>query len=131
MKNKRAQSSVEFAVLVGFILLFMIIFLFVLNKEMSYNVLQRRDMIISNILTLVQDEINLALKSRDGYLREFQIPYKIDNLNYNINIIEGSVYVITENRKNSGLLPVAPVTGQPIKGANIIKKQNGVVYLNE
>jgi hypothetical protein len=130
MKNKKAQSSIEFTILAGFILLFIISFAYVLNENMSDDVRQRRDLMVNNILISAQDEISLASKSRDGYFREFQLPNKIDNIDYNISIIGGSVYVIMEDGKNSGILPVASVMGQPVRGDNLIKKQNGIIYLN-
>ncbi|MFA5060868.1 MAG: hypothetical protein WC494_00955 [Candidatus Pacearchaeota archaeon] len=130
MKTKKAQSSIEFIILTGFVLLFIIIFLFAMNRNLSGSLIQKRESIVSNLLMSVQDEINLASKSSNGYLREFYIPSTIDNLEYNISILEGTLYIITENKKYSSVVLVSSVVGQPKKGKNMIRNQDGIVYIN-
>jgi uncharacterized protein (UPF0333 family) len=130
MKTKKAQSSVEFLILAGFVLLFIIIFLSALNKNLSESFIQRRENILNNLIVSVQDEINLASKSSEGYSREFYLIKTIDNLDYNISIIEGTLYIITEDKKHSSAVLVTSVIGQPKRETNLIRKQDGNVYLN-
>jgi len=82
------------------------------------------------VALIVQDEINLALKSSEGYNREFKIPEKIINQDYDINLTGGLVYIITEDEKSAIALSIANVSGQIKKGYNLIKKENGIIYLN-
>lgn len=131
MKTKEAQSSIEFLILAGFVLLFIIIFLSALNRNIAESLTQRREVVLNNIMVSVQDEINLASKSGNGYSREFYLSKTIDNLDYNISIIEGTLYIITEDKKHSSAVLVASVTGQPKKETNVIKKYDGIVYLNQ
>jgi hypothetical protein len=127
---KRAQTAIEFVALVAFILFFFVIFFLTIQENLSDRLREKRTLAIRELALNVQNELNLALQTSDGYYREFKIPDKISNLDYEINITQGTVYIITKDKKNAIALPVANVTGDVIKGTNIIKKENGEIKLN-
>lgn len=85
---------------------------------------------VKEIALSVQDEINLAYESSDGYLRKFKVPEKIANQDYTLMIVEESVYIKTLDNKIAMSLPVIPVVGDVRRGENQIHKENGTVYLN-
>lgn len=91
---------------------------------------QRENILVKEIALIVQNEINLALQSGDGYLREFELPQKAGNLDYEINIDSGIVYIKTTNNRHALTIPVADVVGNINITTNTIERINGVVYLN-
>ncbi len=89
---------------------------------------EKENLIIKNLALSVQDEIDLATKASDGYFRGFDVPNLISGKDYDIELIDGSVYIKTA--RNALSLQVDDVIGQIQKGKNMIKKENGKVYLN-
>ena len=128
---KKAQGSIEFVVLVGAVLFFFIAFLTIMQNNNLQKEDQEKNVLIKQIAYNIQEEISLASESSDGYRREFFLPEKIINLNYNASITEGQIYLITEDKRFSIALPVVNVTGNLTIGKNIITKKNGIIYLNE
>jgi len=128
--NNKVQSAIEFVILVGVIFFFFISFLFAVQLNIYDKARDSRKLVIQEIALTMQDEINLAADSSDGYYRKFEIPEKVANLDYEINITAGTVYVRTINGKHALALPVTNVVGQPNITVNVIRKENGVVYLN-
>jgi len=127
---KKAQSAIEFIILVGAVFFFFIIFLLAVQLNIADKAKENRGLAIQEIALAVQDEINLAVDSSDGYNRVFEIPEKVINLDYEINITAGTVFARTLDGKHAISFPVAEVTGDTLKGTNVIRKEDGVVYLN-
>jgi uncharacterized protein (UPF0333 family) len=128
--NKKGQGALEFLILIGIVIFFFTLFFVLISQSMGDNQKEKRNLAIEEIAISVQDEINLASKSSDGYSREFKIPNDIDGKNYNITIVDDLVYVKTSDNKEAISLPIMNINGQIEKGNNLIKKQNGSVYLN-
>jgi len=128
--EKKSQSSVEFIILVGFVLLFFTLFFIAIQSNISSTSESRKVTMVKEIALSVQDEINLAYESSDGYLRKFKVPEKIANQDYTLMIVEESVYIKTLDNKIAMSLPVIPVVGDVRRGENQIHKENGTVYLN-
>ena len=132
MSNKKAQSAVELIIVMGFLIFFFIIFIGVIQGKIQEKTEEKKTIIIKDIVKTVQEEINLATKSSDGYKREFKIPEKIINDDYEISIFEGIVYANTLDQKHAIAVNVKNVTGNiSNEEINIITKQNGLVYLNQ
>lgn len=130
LKVKKSQTAIEFVVLVALALFFFTGFFLAIQANMSEKIRQRQDLVIKDIAIAVQDEINLASQSIDGYSRKFEIPEKAGTRDYEINITEGLVYIRTTDGRNAMALPVTDVTGDVKKGTNVIKKENGEIKLN-
>ena len=128
--NKKAQSAIEFMILVGFVFFAFTIFIMSVQLSNSNRLDEEKNLRIKEIVISVQDEINLAYYSSNGYQREFKIPESINNIEYEINITEGLVYLKTNDGQNAIALPIQNITGNILKGNNLIKKDNGVVNLN-
>ncbi len=130
IKKLKAQTAIEFVILVSFILFFFTLFFIAIQGNSADKIRERQNLRIKEIALTFQNEIDLALESSDGYYREFRIPDEIDNKDYDISITEDMVYVRTQDNKYAIALPVAKVTGDAVKGSNIIRKENGEISLN-
>ena len=126
----KAQSSIEFVILVSGVLFFFLFFLFALQINLSDKTREQYNFEIKEIALTVHDEVNLAVQSSDGYSRQFSLPQQILSREYSVNLVSGLVYVRTEDGKFAIALPVANVTGDVQKGKNLIRKVNREVYLN-
>jgi len=126
--KRKGQGALEFLIVIGAaVFLFAILMIIVYNNVSEVN-REKERRIIENIALSVQDEISLAVKSTDGYYREFSIPEKIGSQDYSINITGSRIYIETE--KNAVSYLVKEAEGSIKKGLNLIKKENGRVYLN-
>ncbi|MDD5192456.1 MAG: hypothetical protein PHH54_01410 [Candidatus Nanoarchaeia archaeon] len=131
-KYKCSQSAIEFLVLTGFLLFSFTVFFLVIEGNMSDKIKERQDLAIKSVAIAVQEEIDLAFQSSDGYYRQFNIPENINGEEYEINITERAVYLRTNDGKYAIALPVKNVTGDVVKQPeiNTIRKENGEVKLN-
>ena len=82
MINKKAQSSIELIILVGFLLFIFIVFVGQIQKNIGDKAIEKKNILIRDIVLNVQKEIILATESSNGYYREFKIPEKLINENY-------------------------------------------------
>ena len=130
MEKKKAQTAIEFVILVGFILFFFTAFFLAIQENMSDKINEKQNLMLKETALAIQDEINLALESSEGYYREFKIPDKIGNRDYEVSLVEDSVYLRTNDGKYAIALPIAKVTGEIVKGRNTIKKENGEIKIN-
>jgi len=130
-KSKRSQSAIEFLILTGFLLFSFTILFVAIQGNMSDKLKERQELAVKSVAIAVQDEINLASQSMDGYSRQFKIPEEINGREYEINITEGMVYLRTVDGRYALALPVQNVTGNLVKETpNTITKEEGVVHLN-
>ena len=133
IKSKLAQSAIEFLILTAFLLFSFTVFFVAVQWNMSDTIREREELVVKSVAVTVQEEINFASQSMDGYYRDFTIPEKINGRKYEINITGGeTVYLRTVDGRYALALPVQKVTGDLVKEPliNTIRKENGVVYLN-
>jgi len=126
--GKDAQGVIEFIVLFGALLFFFVTFFSVIQVNIQEKNLEKERIIAQNVALDVQYEINLASDSSEGYSREFQIPQNILGKDYQINVSENRIYVSMENFGVS--YKVSTINGSVQKGANVIRKENGTVFIN-
>ncbi|MCK4650322.1 hypothetical protein KAT36_03755 [Candidatus Pacearchaeota archaeon] len=129
--SSRAQVGIEFIIIVGAVLFFASILLLAIQQNHQSKIYQYQNVQLKEIALTVQNEINLALESSEGYSRQFEIPETSGALEYEITIDSGIVYVKTTNDKHALALPVPEVIGNINKTQNKIEKINGVIYLNQ
>jgi hypothetical protein len=128
--NYKAQSATEFAILLGAILFIFISLLAVFQQNLSIKAKANRDKEIQEIALQVQNELNIAQDSTNGYQRTFILPNTLINKEYDITLVNNLVYLNTPDGKHALALPVPIVTGTIMKGNNIIKKLNETIFLN-
>ena|SRR3989338_8093670 len=130
MIRKKGQSAIEFFILVAaafFIFVGLVTSVYISIEQKNY---EKRDIVIRDVASTLNDEINLAHSSTDGYFRRFDIPQDILGIDYNISINSNDIYIITEDDKHALSITTLNVTGQPQTGQNTIKKESGSVRLN-
>jgi len=130
MQNKKSQSAFEFVILTGVVLAFFTIFFIAIQENLSDKIREKNRIEIKNVALTIQDEINLAFESINGYKREFPIPSTLGGREYDIQIIEGLVYLKTTDEKYAIALPIQDIVGNVTKGDNTIEKREGKIYLN-
>lgn len=127
---KKGQSAIEFVLIVAAVFFFFIAFLFGIQTNIADKIREQKSLTVKEIALTLQNEINLASEASDGYHREFKISPKVAELDYDVSVVDGLVYIITEDEKHSIALPVPDITGQPQPGGNVIRKEDGVIILN-
>lgn len=131
MRNRKAQSAIEFLSISAGVLFFTMLFIFAIQSNISDKISENRDVALREVANNVVMEINLASSASDGYSRVFTLPATIVNgVEYNVSLQQGLVYATTADGRNSLALPVFNVNGSLVEGNNLIRKSNGVVYLN-
>ena len=130
MEKKTAQGSIEFLILTGVIVLFLTLFFLAIQEGNAERFNDEKLIYVQNVAFSIQDELNIALKSSNGYMRRFEIPEKILGLDYEAELTENVIYVKTFDGKHAIALPITNVTGQIVKGTNLIKKENNTVFIN-
>jgi hypothetical protein len=129
IKYAKCQSAIEFVIVTAFLLFFFVLFIVAIQESMSDKVKENQERIVKNLAVIVQDEISMAHSSSNGYKREFKLPSEIASKDYEIKIVQGSIYVKSDRAAIA--LPIAEVQGDIEKGVNIIRKENGYVLLNK
>lgn len=130
IKYRKGQGAIEFIILVGFIFFIFVAFLLAIRVNISDKTRESVDLEVKEIALIVQDEIALAAESSDGYYRNFELPVRVANRDYEVNVTGGLVFVRTVDGRHALSLSVLNVTGDVQRGNNIIRKVNGSVILN-
>ena len=118
-------------ILVSSVLIFFIGFLFAIQNNISDKLYERKNLAVREVALIVQDEINLALKSSEGYRRNFELPQDVGGTDYEISFVDGFVYIRTTDERHALSLPIVNLTGNIQKGNNLIRKDNGVIFIND
>jgi hypothetical protein len=129
--NEKAQSVIEFSIIIGVVFFFFIVFLAVIGENITGKVVESRDVALKEVAFTVIDEINLAVNGGDGYYRKFILPERVVSEEYEISIEDGQVYARTLDGNQALAMPVEEVQGNPVPGVNIIRNIDGVALLNE
>ncbi len=141
---KKAQSSVELVLLLGFMFLVFNVMIAGLFYRLSEIETEKELFRIDEINNIARAEIMLAHSVEDGYNRIFYLPQRINGLDYNIRIVgqdqiedeEKYGEIIAEyvdyHRKHQSvrIIPIN-VRGEIYKGENKIEKRQGVICLND
>ncbi len=83
------------------------------------------------VVTLVANEINIAVSVGSGYTHKFSLPAQLYGKDYNVSIIpdKQSVVVVWENRSYSLPILTSNVEGNVKQGVNTVKNDNGLVRI--
>ena len=130
LKFRKAQSAIEFVILVTAVLFLFVGMLVLIQQKIAASKYESASIAAEEIAKTIQEEINLADGSTDGYSRQFIIPETINGLNYNASIVAGSIYIRTTDGKHAIALPVGNVSGDVVLGVNSITKFNNSIRLN-
>ena len=127
--QKKSQAPIEFMILVG--TLFFLLFLFGLNQfaDAKRAYAEKESGLVYDLALKLQEEIRMASLVENGYSRNFTIPPKLENFDYEI-IMDNKFLTI---KSNTALYTVKGpnITGSINKGSNYIRKEGGAVYFNQ
>lgn len=126
--DSKAQISAEFFVLLGILFLIAVAFGIASLGQLSDFRLKKEDEAVKDVALKIQKEILIAAAVEDGYVRQFELPDKIDGADYSLTIQNSTIAVESEN--SYYFAPIPKVIGNASKGANVINKTGGVVYIN-
>lgn len=126
----KGQSAIEFFLLVGAALFFVLGFMAVFQQNVADKSMEKREFEMQELVKSVQNEISIAANAADGYQRRFEIPEKVAGKEFSIGVYEGYVYLNTTDGRHAMALPTYNVTGQLYIGDNLIRTINSTVFLN-
>ena len=134
---RKAQTSLEFVVLTGFMILAFLTFYIVIQSKLLEANRDSTDIAVKQIETLVVNEIKVAESVTDGYYREFELPQRVNGVEYTISIISGlgsnTPEIVTKynGRERVYFVPQAYVDNDSTvgKGLNNISKIGGNITL--
>ena len=126
--HSKAQISAEFYIFLGLAFLIAIAFEIASLDQLNDFRKQKESELVRDLALKLQKEVLLAANVEDGYVRVFQIPDKLDNIDYFLTVQN---YTINIQSKNSFyILPIPRTIGNLTRGANVINKTGGVIYIN-
>lgn len=148
MAKTKSQISLEFILLISFMLFFFIVFFGVVQYRMAEAMHDKETELLATAAEYVKNEINLAYTAEDGYIRSFVIPENIAGKKYSFEFFKNAKASDTgfdvfdgfglkfENQDISVFAGTAflsaAINTKPniIFGENTIQKINGRVILN-
>lgn len=127
---RKGQTAIEFVIITMAVLFLFVGFLYFIQGKIADSQYEAISVAVKEVALTIQDEINLAQSSANGYFRSFILPANLNGKAYQANIIENSIYVKTDDGKHAIALHVANITGNVLIGSNTVYKINSTVYLN-
>jgi hypothetical protein len=92
------------------------------------NLSDKQNLLIEDFAYSVQNEFVIAIQTKPGYTRQFEVPTKLEGFSYDVSI--NSNMLVFEYGDNIFSLPIPKVQGNIVKGTNTIKNKNNTICLN-
>lgn len=126
--NSKAQISAEFFVFLGLAFLIAIAFEIASLDQLKDFRIQKESEAVKDLALKLQNELLIASNVEDGYVRIFEIPDKLENVNYSLTVQNSTVSVQSKNAFY--IVSIPRTTGNLSRGANKINKTGGVININ-
>ena len=91
-------------------------------------IIEKRGEAVKDLALKLQKELFIAATVEDGYARFFEIPDKLDNINYSLTTQNSTIAVQSKN--GFYLVSIPKTVGNVSKGNNKVNKTGGVIYIN-
>ena len=130
MSMRKSQSSMEFVILVGFMLLVIVIFFSIASSRVLKAREDANGVIAEDLAKYAYREIEIAKSVNNGYIRTFSLPNKLVGNNYDIKIVDNKELIVNFLSKEHVLFLPGDVDGNISRGSNKIKKIDGVVHIS-
>ncbi len=120
--------ALEFVLLFSvsvFIMIVLLVSFYELNKSKTD---EKIDAKMQDFAYSVQSEIIIASEMNDGYVRNFYLPSRVENTDYNISVSGTSLIVSYDGVDKYIKIPYT--IGVLNKEQNVIYKMNETVYIN-
>lgn len=128
--KQRAQSAVEFMVILGAMLFFLASFFLFFYGSYSDETATNRNEALLEVALDVQNELALAARTGEGYSRTFTLPQTIHGKTYTVQVIDTFLYLKTTDEKNALGVPIVNTTGSIVPGSNSVSVRGGQVRVN-
>jgi hypothetical protein len=125
---RQGQFSMEFIMIFSLVFL---LFMIIATVIVGYSDSKRKDIESDSLRILadsITDKITLAQSSGTSYQGKLNVPMKIDDQSYNIDIIDGDLLVLRSDADRYET-KIPNITGTIIKGCNNITKSEGVLRI--
>jgi len=86
MTRNKAQSSLEFVILVSFVIMAMGAFLVLTQTNLATAKVQRDAELIDRVMNILYSELLFAEQSNTGYRRTFYLPVTLEGTEYSISV---------------------------------------------
>jgi len=130
MNNNKAQSSIEFTIIVGAMTFIMLgAFLVIQGRTVSIHK-EYMNNAMDKLGNMMRTEVLLASKMEGGYAREFTLPYAVSNYNYSIMISGRNEISISMGDSEYIIFTNANISGNITKGRNIIRSDGNNITIN-
>ena len=126
--HSKAQVSAEFYIFLGLAFLIAIAFEIASLDQLNDFRKQKESELVRDLALKLQKELLLAANVEDGYVRVFQIPDKLDNIDYFLTVQNYTVVIQSKNAFS--IMPIPRAIGNMTKCTNVINKTGGVIYIN-
>lgn len=127
--NFKSQVSFEFFILVGMAFLVTLVFSALSLKDLNDFRNQKENEAVKDLALKLQQEVIISSAVEDGYVRNFRIPDKLDNIDYSL-LVQNSSLLIVQSKNGFYLVQIPRIVGSFAKGSNQINKTGGVIYIN-
>ena len=124
----KSQVSSEFFIFVGLGFLIALSFEIASIKQLNDFRLQKENEAVKDLALKLQKELLIAASVEDGYVRIFQVPDNLDNINYSLKTQNSTI--IVESKNSFYTVPIPKSVGTVNKNINKINKTQGVIYVN-
>ena len=136
---KKAQSAIEFVIMISVLIFFFVTMVMIINYNLSDKYREREEAVVRDIAYSIQDELNIASKATDGYCRPFEVQQEVLGKDYEIYTNFSSQGLIEVKTSRASIVLPLPAdidkSSEQIRkrseGFNIVKKQAGIVKLND
>ena len=125
---KKAQSTIQFMFLVGFMLLLLLGFVSYESEKMSNMQEEKEYVLLKDLGYKISSEFNIAATSHQGYTRKFVIPNELDGVDYNLS--QQNNIILLDSKKAEYHITVQAFSGNLKKGNNTIKNINDNIIIN-
>ena len=126
--HSKSQVSFEFFIFVGLAFLIAIAFSLASLDQLQEFRIEKESEAVKDLALKLQKELLLAATVEEGYIRVFEIPEKLENIDYFLTVQNNTI--IIESKNGFYTLSVPKATGNLTKGENKINKTGGVIYIN-
>lgn len=118
----------EFIALIGIATIILTVTLVLVGRLQSDNAREKKQIILKDFTYSIQNEFIMAGEAHEGYIREFNIPGKLENIEFVINNTE--TYLFTEYSEGAIVLPIPNTKGNITKGDNTVENRGGQICIN-
>lgn len=126
--HSKAQVSAEFYVFLGLAFLIAIAFELASLDQLNEFRMRKESEAVKDLALKLQKELFIAATVEDGYVRIFEVPGKLDNIEYSLNVQNYSI--IVQSKNGFYFIGIPRAIGNFTKGTNKINKTGGVIYIN-